>query len=133
MNVLNFVLRLLNPTLDLPEVLHEFILDLLHLDYLLLQPLVLFLDLVELSCDYALGLPQCMLQLLYRLGDLSSISTFLVLRVVIRVRVVVCKFDLFKIVKLEMLLAPLSQLLDLACQRLFDRFQLFILFLIQMV
>ena len=75
-----------------------------------------------------------MLQLLYRLGGLSSINTFLVLRVfVIRVRVVVCEFHLFEIVKLEMLLAPLSQLLNLACQRLFDRFQLFILFLIQMV
>lgn len=109
MNVLNLVLRLLHPTLDLPEVLHELILDLLHLDYLLLQPLVLFLDLVELGCDYALGLSQCMLQLLYRLGGLSSLNTFLVLRVlVIRVRVVVCKFDLFEIVKLEMFLAPLS-------------------------
>jgi hypothetical protein len=98
-NILNLLLRLLNPSLNLLKVLKQLILNLLHFPKLLLQPLIFLLYLIELSSYNTLGLPQCMLQFIERLLGLSHTSDrIFVIGFVFRVRIIVCKFNFFEIV-----------------------------------
>lgn len=109
MNILNLLLRLLNPSLNLSKVLKQLILNLLYFPKLLLQPLILLLDLIELCSYNTLGLPQCMLQLVERLVGLCHTSDrILVIGLVFRVRIIVCKFNFLEIVKLEVFFTPRS-------------------------
>jgi hypothetical protein len=110
-NILYLLLRLLDPSLNLSEVLHELLLDFLHLGQLHLQPLILLLHLLELAPDYALRLSQCMLQLTQRLLSLSHAAHQGVFIGGLRfgVRVVICKFNFFEIVKLKVFLTPGGQ------------------------
>jgi hypothetical protein len=108
-NILNLLLRLLNPSLNLLKVLKQLILNLLYFPKLLLQPLILLLDLIELSSYNALRLPQCMLQFIKRLVGLRHTSDrILVIGFVFRVRIIVCKFNFLEIIKLEVFFTPRS-------------------------
>jgi hypothetical protein len=108
-NILNLLLRLLNPSLNLSKVLKQLILNLLHFSQLLLQPLILLLDLIDLRSYNTLRLSQCVLQLIERLVGLRhSCDRILVIGFVIRVRIIVCKFNFLKIVKLEVFFTPRS-------------------------
>jgi hypothetical protein len=108
-NILNLLLRLLNPSLNLSKVLKQLILNLLHFPKLLLQPLILLLYLIELGSYNALRLPQCMLQFIECFMCLRHpCDRILVIGLVIRVRIIVCKFNFFEIVKLEVFFTPRS-------------------------
>ena len=81
------MLTLLNPSLDLPELLDQLVLDLQDLAQLHLQPLILLLDLLELARDDALGLPQSVLQLAYHLLGLSHAREGMILGIRLALRV----------------------------------------------
>jgi hypothetical protein len=108
-NILNLLLRLLNPSFNLSKVLKQLILNFLHFPKLLLQPLILLLYLIELSSYNTLRLSQCMLQFIERfLGLRHTCDGILVIGFVIRVRIIVCKFNFLEIVKLEVFFTPRS-------------------------